>query len=132
MKIEELFPGAIVLHDQTPKTIRGIYHDTDTDERYVHFYGDCARHYIEEIEPVPIIPEILMRLEGENGERFELVNGFYFINGGIRVWCEEDKMGVDWFYKNPFNGCFFGIGNINDVISRVRLDAGIFLTLKPE
>jgi hypothetical protein len=125
MKIEELFIGAVVRYLVTNYPVCGI------NEQDQVLIGGSWIHY-SNIEPVPIKPEILLRLEGENGERFELVNGFYFINGGIRVWCEEDKMGVDWFYKNPFNGCFFGIGNINDVISRVRLDAGIFLTLKPE
>jgi len=129
MKIEELFPGAVFQIEGQIRTANivskygSVLYDVGIIERNDSI-ADCSG--------VQITPEILMRLEGESGERFGLVNGFYFINGGIRVWCEEDKVGVDWFYKNPFNGCFFGIGNINDVISRVRLDAGIFLTLKPE
>ena len=135
MKQEELFIGAIVLWNDPEGIASGIYPISGFEPSGCVFikdsFGDRQTPF-EEIEPVKITHKLLLRLEGENGERFELVNGFYFINGGVRAWCEDDKMGVDWFYKNPFNGCFFGIGCIHTLQTRVRLDTGIVLNLKPE
>jgi len=116
MKIEELFPGAVVLHPvDGPITVTGY------NKSLVYFSNNQgqwpAAIDVANLAPVPIKPKILLRLEGENGERF------------------EQSSGGQWMLVNS-EKILFKLRRASEPLhtlqTRVRLDAGIILTLKPE
>ena len=119
MKIEELFIGAIVRYLVTNYPVCGI------NEQDQVLIGGSWIHY-SNIEPVPITPEILLMLEGENGERFELNRHRFFIkNNSVRL--VMDNVVRYWHSHYVQN---MPITHTHELQTRVRLDAGIVLNLK--
>ena len=125
MKIEELFPGAVFQIEGQIRTANivskygSVLYDVGIIERNDSI-ADCSG--------VPITPEILMRLEGENGERFSLNRHRFFIkNNSVRL--VMDNVVRYWHSHYVQN---MPIAHTHELQTRVRLDLGIILTLKPE
>jgi hypothetical protein len=128
MKNEELFIGAVVAHKGQIKQVAMVAASDNMADSAIRFRNDRELYPIMEIEPVQITPEILLRLEGENGERFSLNRHRFFIkNNSVRL--VMDNVVRYWHSHYVQN---MPIAHTHELQTRVRLDSGIVLNLKPE
>ena len=127
MKIEELFPGAVFQIEGQIRTANivskygSVLYDVGIIERNDSI-ADCSG--------VPITPEILMRLEGENfsiSDTHGQKDSFLIVAGDFDVY-------IKWVGDDIYYGSHYPpqIKYLHELQTRVRLDSGIVLNLKPE
>jgi len=127
MKQEELFPGAVVLHPvDGPITVTGY------NKSLVYFSNNQgqwpAAIDVANLAPVPITPEILLMLEGENfsiSDTHGQKDSFLIVAGDFDVY-------IKWVGDAIYYGSHYPpqIRYLHELQTRVRLDAGIVLNLK--
>lgn len=119
-----LFPGAIVYHgNNIPRLVLGVFDDL--------MVIDSEPFPIDQFEPVPITPDLLQRLEGQNGEKFEYDSlEKEWVMYRENVWlCTIYQDQASWLYwwKEDHS---VQIQHAHELQARIFLDCGILLKLK--